>query len=103
MVRLGLVLVLATLLQSGCGGPATAPEAAAPGPTLTDVPTSPAGFSDQRPAGLLLTIVQWGRQFRGNPLPLGVATGTMLLVALGLGVYTLRLVGDDRSARPPGS
>jgi hypothetical protein len=100
MGRHPLLLVLAVLLLAGCTGrAASTPEAPSPGPVSTDVSTSPAGVSDQAPSGLLLAIVQWGRQFRGNPIPLGVVTGVLLFVALGLGVYTLRLPGPENPAR----
>ena len=100
MRQIALVLTVLGMLVGGCGertGPA--PEVASSGPVITDVPTSPAGFSDQRPAGLLPAIVHWGRSFRGNPPPLGIATSAALLAALGLGVYTLSLAGADPPPR----
>ena len=100
MRRVGLALVVSAALVGGCGDRAgPAPEVAPPGPVLTDAPTSPAGFSDQAPAGPLRAIVHWGRRFRGNPAPLGVATGVVLLAALGLGAYTLYLVSHGDPPR----
>jgi hypothetical protein len=96
MRALALIMTLTALLVSGCAGP---PPESAPGPVLTDVPTSPAGFSDQHPAGPLATIVRWGRQFRGNPIPLGLVTGAVLLGALGLGIFTLYLVSHEHPPR----
>jgi hypothetical protein len=100
MRRLALAVVLAVMLVGGCADRAgAAPELAASGPVFVDVPTSPAGFSDQAPAGPLQAIVHWGRRFRGNPAPLGIATGAVLVGALGLGVYTLYLVGRGEPPR----
>jgi hypothetical protein len=105
MRRLVLALAVSGALVGGCGDRAgPAPEVASPGPVITDVPTSPAGFSDQAPAGLLQAIVHWGRRFRGNPAPLGIVTGAVLLGALALGVYTLSLVGrGDQPGRSASS
>jgi len=58
---------------------------------FADVPTSPAGIGDEKPAALPLKALQWARGFRGNPVPLGVLTGGVLLAAVALGAYTLVL------------
>ena len=88
-----LVLTLSVVLLGGCGhGVEPTPGTITRGVVLVDVPTSPAGFSGNAPAaGLLQAIVQHGRAFRGNPLSLGIFTGILLVVALGLGAYTIRL------------
>jgi hypothetical protein len=48
------------------------------------------------PSALPQRLVQRGRQFRGNPGPLAVITGVMLLVAAGLGVFTIVLAMGRR-------
>jgi hypothetical protein len=80
MAHRALVLILSLALLAGAGS------------ALADVSTSPAGVPDVTPSALPQKVLQEGREFRGNPLPLGVLTGAVLLVALGLGVYTLVLV-----------
>jgi hypothetical protein len=95
------VLMLAAVLLGGCGAPGGATPSATPhGLALTDVPTSPAGGVADAPAALPERLIQRGRAFRGNPVPLGVLTGSVLLAAAVLGLYTLYLVyrrpDDDR-------
>jgi hypothetical protein len=96
MRRLTMVLTLLCGLVGGCGYRAA--EAMPAGNTLlADVTTSPAGVADDAPAALPQKVLERAREFRGNPIPLAVLTGTVLLVALVLGVYTLCLV----YRRPP--
>ncbi|HEX2438999.1 MAG TPA: hypothetical protein VHT71_11900 [Methylomirabilota bacterium] len=52
-------------------------------------PTSPAGYSDETPSSLPERAIHAARGFRGNPVPLGVLTGAILVVALGFGIYTV--------------
>jgi hypothetical protein len=85
MMRLAIAVVVASILLGGCG---SRPEPSG-GVNLGLLPTSPAGFSDDAPASLPEKIIHRAREFRGNPLPLGILTGVVLLVALGLGVYTV--------------
>jgi hypothetical protein len=59
---------------------------------FADVPTRPAGAGAETTASLPLRALLWARSFRGNPVPLGILTGAVLLVALGLGAYTIALV-----------
>jgi hypothetical protein len=87
-----LVLSLSAALLGGCGGLDA---------SLVGVPTSPAGYDDEAPSALPLKVIEWGRQFRGNPIALGVLTGAALLVALGLGAYTLHLVHRDHRRGGP--
>jgi hypothetical protein len=92
MMRLALVLALLGVVLGGCGHRnERAPGQASGTFSLGAKPTSPAGVGSDTAATLAERIVQRGRQFRGNPLPLGVLTGSVLLVALGLGVYTIRV------------
>lgn len=91
MRRLAIVLILSGAALGGCGASPTVP---APGPTasgfdLGSLPTSPAGFSDDTPPTLAQRIIRRARAFRGNPEPLGVITGAVLLAALVFGVYTI--------------
>jgi hypothetical protein len=56
-----------------------------------DVATSPAGVTSQPAASWPQAVLQRARAFRGNPVPLAAVTGLMLLVAVGLGLYTIVL------------
>jgi hypothetical protein len=96
-----LILSVSLALFVGCGArPETPGSSDAPGPRLTDLPTSPAGVGDDLPSALPERVIQRGRQFRGNPVVLGVLTATVLAFALGLGAYTLYLIHrDHRSGR----
>jgi hypothetical protein len=87
-----LVVSLSVMLLGGCGASDT---------FLRGVPTSPAGFDDEAPAALPRRIIQQGRQFRGNPIALGVLTGAALVAALGLGAYTLHRVHRDHRRGEP--
>ena len=92
MRTVALVLVLATLSLAGCGPRAPrADERVVNVIGLGSLPTSPAGVGEQAPAGLPGKVIYWARESRGNPIPLGVLTGGVLIVALVLGVYTVRL------------
>ncbi len=84
-MRLAIAVALASILLGGCGSRT----GSSGGVNLGLLPTSPAGFSDDTPASLPEKIIRRAREFRGNPWPLAVLTGTVLLVALGLGVYTV--------------
>jgi hypothetical protein len=92
MRMVALVLVLATLSVAGCGphAPRT-DEKVVNGIGLGRLPTSPAGVGEQTPADLPGKFIYRAREFRGNPIPLGVLTGGILIAALVLGLYTLRL------------
>jgi hypothetical protein len=92
MRLLALVLALLGAVLGGCGHR----DERAPGQAsgifgLGAKPTSPAGVGSEAAATLAERVVQYGRQFRGNPIPLGVLIGAVLLVALGLGIYTIRV------------
>jgi len=104
MRRLGLALVLAGALTAACDGggywhdathrPAT-PGSGSPqeatGPTM-----DPAAAESH--SALPRAALQLGRRWRGDPPVLGIVTGSVLLVALGLGVYTI-LLAYRRSPR----
>ena len=89
MMQLTLILALCAVLLGGCG---RGGEPTSGGPPRGDVATSPAGVDEDAPAALPHRVIQRAREFRGNPIPLGILTGTVLLVAFVLGVYTLYLV-----------
>jgi hypothetical protein len=85
-------LLLGSLAIAGCGP--RAPWAAEPAPSevgLGALPTSPAGVGPRAGTGLAELAVHRAREFRGNPIPLAVLTGGVLVVALGLGLYTVRV------------
>jgi hypothetical protein len=96
----GLAVVIASLVLSGCG--ASSPSGAPPsGPVSTGAgssaaATSPTVSDEPMPSALPQRLVQRGRQFRGNPVPLAVITGAVLLAALGLGVFTIVLAASGR-------
>ncbi len=82
-MRRAIVVAVAGILLGGSRAESSS------GVNLGLLPTSPAGFSDDAPASRPEKIIQHAREFRGNPWPLGILTGAVLLVALGLGVYTV--------------
>jgi hypothetical protein len=93
-----LLLILGTLSLDGCGPRVpTASEPEVNGTPLGRLPTSPTGVGDEAPAGLPARVIFRAREFRGNPIPLGVLTGSVLVAALVLGLYTVRLA----YRRPP--
>jgi hypothetical protein len=83
--------MLSMLASLGPATPVTAREPVPSGPRLAGVPTSPAGGPQAAPATLPERFMQRARTFRGNPVALGVLTGAILAVALGLGLYTLHV------------
>jgi hypothetical protein len=91
MRQLAILLVLTAVGLSGCGFrvESTGPRAA--WSNLGGMPTSPAGGSDDASAAMPARLIQYARHFRGNPAPLGVLGVAVLLTAVGLGVYTLRV------------
>ena len=68
-----------------------------------DVATSPAGVTSQPTPSWPQAVLQRARAFRGNPVPLAVVTGLALLVAAGLGFYTIVLVYREPDRRSPAS
>jgi hypothetical protein len=89
MRRLTVLAALTTLIWLGdCGPPV---ESASASPGLGALPTSPAGGADDASATLPVKLILRARQFRGNPTALGGLAAGVLLVAAGLGVYTLRV------------
>jgi hypothetical protein len=91
MRQLAIVLVLTVVGLSGWGSRV---ESAVPSLTwsnLGGMPTSPAGGIDDASAAMPARLIQYARRFRGNPEPLGVLGVAVLLIAVGLGVYTLRV------------
>jgi hypothetical protein len=92
MRRRGILLILTVVLL---GAPGMAARA--------DVATSPAGVTSQPASSLPQAVLQRARAFRGNPIPLAVVTGVALLVAAGLGLYTIVLVYREPDRRSPAS
>jgi hypothetical protein len=86
-----LALVLGSLWLASVPSVVLGQDQASSGMGLGLLPTSPAGATDSRKGALPERIILRARAFRGNPLPLGVLTGAVLLVAVGLGVYTVRI------------
>ena len=97
--RLAIVLVMVGVALAGCGRRDDGP----PVPTagvfgLGAQPTSPAGGDLDAPAPLGDALIHLGRPFRGNPSALGILTGSVLVVALVMGVFTIRVA----YRHPPG-
>jgi len=59
--------------------------------------TGPTADPDAYSSALPRAVIRMGTRSRGNLPALGVLTGAVLVVAMGLGVYTIRLV----YRRPP--
>jgi hypothetical protein len=95
MKKLMLGLSLALLLSAST----PAVTEAAGGFSVGLEPTSPAGYADDTPSS---SVPQWlihrARSFRGNPVPLGVLTAAILVVALAFGIYTV--AGAYRQPEP---
>jgi hypothetical protein len=93
MRRLRIAFVVLGLLLAACTGyrqDAThRPPASAGAPAVS---TGPTADPDAHPSALARTVVAAGTRSRGDLPALGVLTGVILLVALGLGVYTIALV-----------
>jgi hypothetical protein len=102
MRRLTLVVMLSAAFFGGCGSGAVPPTGVPPSDRgLPGVATSPAGVRVVAADGLLPTLIERGREWRGNPLALGILTSVLLLVALALGAYTLVLVRHEQRAGRP--
>jgi hypothetical protein len=96
---LALAVLLGTLSMTGCGPRAPSVDSSVSGGTgLGALPTSPAGVGSLAGGGLPARVIDVARGFRGNPMPLAVLTGGVLVAALGLGLYTIRLA----YRQPPG-
>jgi ABC-type enterochelin transport system substrate-binding protein len=97
MRRLAIVLVVVTAV-SGCAGyRQDATHRSAPSAGAASSATGPTADPDAHLSALPRAVVAMGRNARGDLPALGVLTGVVLLTALGLGVYTIRLV----YRRPP--
>jgi hypothetical protein len=105
MRRVIVALALSSVL-SGCGDGAPGPRPPVGGAGSPVAATSPTAPDPPAAAGLTQRILHRARLWRGNPVALGVVTGALLVVSLGLGLYTLGLawrgpsgVRGDRSSR----
>jgi hypothetical protein len=103
MRRLPVTLVALGLSLAACNAAGYRQDAShrptTPSSGVPEVSTGPTADPAAHPAGLPRAVVGMGRRWGGDLPPLGFLTGAVLLVALGLGVYTV-LVGFRRS--PPG-
>jgi hypothetical protein len=97
--QLAIVLTVAGAVLGGCGRRDESPPLPTTGIfSLGARPTSPAGGDLDAPAPLGDALIRRGRPFRGNPAVLGVLIGSVLAVALVMGVFTIRVA----YRRPPG-
>jgi hypothetical protein len=99
MRTVALVLLLGSVWASGCSPRSPQVDTSAlSGTGLGSLPTSPAGIDAREVSGLPARAIYLAREFRGNPIPLGVLTASVLVAALALGLYTVRVA----YRRPPG-
>ena len=92
-MRFLALLVLALSLVTACSGyRQDATHRSAPSAGAPESATGPTADPDARASALPRAVVAMGRSARGDLPVLGVLTGAVLLTALGLGVYTVRLV-----------
>jgi hypothetical protein len=91
MRRLVILLIVGTIWLGACGPPRVEAAQGPVSPGFGMLPTSPAGGADDASATLPVKLILHARQFRGNPAVLGGLAAGVLLVAAGLGVYTLRV------------
>jgi hypothetical protein len=92
MGRLAILLIVSATWFGACGPPRVEAPPGPASPGLGMLPTSPAGAADDPSASIPVQLMLKARQFRGNPGVLGMLAAGVLLVAAGLGVYTLGVV-----------
>ena len=92
--------VLALLLAACTGYRQDATHRPPPSSGAPEVSTGPTADSGAHPSALARTVVAVGSKSRGDLPALGALTGVVLLVALGLGLYTIALVYRDPPHEP---
>ena len=99
MRRLTLALVVLAL-ASGCAGyRQDATHRSAPSAGAAVSATGPTADPEGHTSALPRAVVAMGRTSKGDLPVLGALTGSVLLMALGLGVYTVALVYRRPSGR----
>jgi hypothetical protein len=83
-------VALATVLIAGCGSDGSTVLVQESGAGSSQAATSPTAGDPPPSAPLYQQILHRARNYRGNPLWLGVFTGALLVFMLGLAVVTLR-------------
>ena len=89
---LALLLVALSIATACSGYRQDATHRSVPSAGAPESATGPTADPDAHVSALPRAVVAMGRNARGDLPLLGVLTGTALLTALGLGVYTVRLV-----------
>jgi hypothetical protein len=89
LVILLIVLIVGTTWLGACGPPRVEAAQGPVSPGFGMLPTSPAGGADDPSASIPARLMLRARAFRGNPGVLAVLDAAVLLVAVGLGIYTL--------------
>jgi uncharacterized protein YceK len=97
MQRVSLALVVLALLGGCAGYRQDATHRSAPSAGSEVSATGPTADPDAHTSALPRAVIAMGRTAKGDLPALGVLTGSVLLAALVLGVYTVRLV----YRRPP--
>ena len=92
MRRLTAVLILAVLVAGCSGYRQDATHRSAPSAGAAVSATGPTADPDAYHAALPRAVLKMGRDAKGDLPVLGALTGTVLLVALGLGLYTIALI-----------
>ena len=92
MRRLALVLALLALVTGCAGYRQDAQHRSAPSSGDPTVSTGPTADPDAHGSALPRAVVAMGRASRGDLPILGIVTGSVLLAAAVLGVYTVALV-----------
>jgi hypothetical protein len=87
MKKRAISLALGILLLSG--GAVDSPPTRAQGAGTAVAATSPTGAELPTGASALQRLLHHARQYRGNPIWLGVAVGALLLLGLGSGAVVL--------------
>ena len=92
MGRVGVLLALLALVTGCAGYRQDATHRSAPSSGAAASSTGPTADPAAHVSALPRAVVRMGQNWRGDLPPLGVLTGVVLLVAAGLGVYTVALV-----------
>ena len=103
MQRFRFALALSMLLIAGCTGGGYWQDAthrpAGPSAGAPESATGPTADPDARVSALPRAVVAMGREARGDLPILGVLTGSVLLIAVVLGVYTVGIAFRRRPSR----
>jgi hypothetical protein len=92
MRRLGVVFAVLALLTGCAGYRQDATHRSAPSAGADTSSTGPTADPEAHTSALPRAVIKMGRDARGDLPVLGMLTGSVLLTAVGLGLYTISLV-----------